>query len=95
MRHRLILSFTVHNFIYRVNFNLFTSSGLLYHHFLDQSVSSSRVSGWFLLLLCFIEISAENAKSIDPDEMLHSVSSDLGLHCLPINLLRDLQTKMG
>ena len=27
------------------------------------------------------------ANSGDPDQMPHSVASDLGLHCLPINLL--------
>ena len=26
------------------------------------------------------------ANSRDPDQMLHSVASDLGLHCLPITL---------
>ena len=28
------------------------------------------------------------AKSGDPDQMPHSAASDLGLHCLPITLLR-------
>ena len=27
------------------------------------------------------------ANSCDPDQMLHSAASDLGLHCLPITLL--------
>ena len=27
------------------------------------------------------------ANSADPDQMPHSVASDLGLHCLPITLL--------
>ena len=27
------------------------------------------------------------ANSEDPDQMLHSAASDLGLHCLPITLL--------
>ena len=27
------------------------------------------------------------ANSGDPDQMLHSAASDLGLHCLPITLL--------
>ena len=26
------------------------------------------------------------ANSVDPDQMLHSAASDLGLHCLPITL---------
>ena len=28
------------------------------------------------------------ANSGDPNQMLHSAASDLGLHCLPITLLR-------
>ena len=36
----------------------------------------------FLLLLCFIEIPVLNANNTDPDQMLHSAASDLGLHCL-------------
>ena len=28
------------------------------------------------------------ANSADPDQMPHSAASDLGLHCLPITLLR-------
>ena len=28
-----------------------------------------------------------NAKSVDPDQLLHSVATDLGLHCLTITLL--------
>ena len=30
-----------------------------------------------------------NLNSVDPDQMLHSVVSDLVLHCLPISLLWD------
>ena len=29
------------------------------------------------------------AKSGDPDQMLHSVASDLGLHCLPMSHKKD------
>ena len=29
------------------------------------------------------------ANSVDPDQMPHSVASDLGLHCLPRSLLLD------
>ena len=35
------------------------------------------------------------ANSGDPDQMLRSVASDLGLHCLPVTLSRGLQTTMG
>ena len=31
----------------------------------------------------------------DPDQMLHSAASDLGLHCLPITPFRGLQATMG
>ena len=30
-----------------------------------------------------------NANSVDPDQTLHSMASDLGLHCLPLSLLWD------
>ena len=35
----------------------------------------------------FYRNSCINADSVDPDQMLHSLMSDLGLHCLPITLL--------
>ena len=38
-------------------------------------------------MLCFTEIPELNAISVDPDQMLCSASSDLGLHSLPITLL--------
>ena len=34
------------------------------------------MSGYFLLLPCFIEISVFNANSADPDQMQHSAVSD-------------------
>ena len=40
-----------------------------------------------------IEIPVVNANSVDPDQMLHSVVSALGLHCLPITLLGVYQLK--
>ena len=67
--------------------NTFTSSGLFYHNSLDLSISNSRVFGKFLLILCSIEIPVFNDNSVDPDQMPHSVASDLDLHCLPITLL--------
>ena len=36
------------------------------------------VSGWFLLLSCFIEIPVLNANSVDPDQTPRSGASDLG-----------------
>ena len=62
-------------------------SRLFYHNSLDRSIFNSRVSGYFLFLLCFTEIPVFNANSIDTNQMPHSVASDLGLYCLPITLL--------
>ena len=53
------------------------------------------MSGLFFLLPCFIEISVFNSNSVDPDQMLGSAASDLGLHCLPISLLWEAKHKMG
>ena len=66
--------------------NTFTSSGLFYQNSLDWSISKSRcpVS---CHCDCFIEIPVANANSVDPDQMLHSDASYLGLHCLPVTLL--------
>ena len=44
---------------------------------------------------CFVEIPVFNGNSVDPDQMLHSAASDMGLHCLTITLLGIFQTKMG
>ena len=68
-------------------------SGLFYHYSLDQSISSRRVPGYFLLLPCFIEILILNANSVDPDQTPHSAASDLGLHCLPVSLFWDARHK--
>ena len=63
------------------------SSGLFYYNPLNRSISNSRVSGKFLLSLCFIEIPELNANCVDPNQMLWSAASDLGLHCLQVTLL--------
>ena len=63
--------------------NPFMSRGLFYHNYLDWSISNSRVSGEFVLRICFIEIPVLNVNSVKPDQMPYSVESDLGLHCLP------------
>ena len=51
------------------------------------------MSDQFLLFLCFIEIPVINANSVDPDQMPHSMASDLGLHCLPMSLFWDTRHK--
>ena len=72
------------------------SSRLFYHNTLDWCNFNSMgvTTGWFLLLLpCFEEIPVFNANSVDPDQMLHSAASYLGLHSLPITLLGVSQLK--
>ena len=48
-------------------------------------------------LLCArgIKMAELLANSRDPDKMLHSEASDLGLHWLPVILLWGLQSKKG
>ena len=75
--------------------NPLTSSGLFYHNSLEWSISNGRVSGYIFLLPCIIEILVFNANCVDPDQTSRSVASDLGLHCLPVNLLVVYPTKMG
>ena len=40
----------------------------------------------FIINTFYIEIPVLNAKSVEPDQMLHSDVSDLSLHCLPVTL---------
>ena len=75
--------------------NPIRSSRLFYNNSLDQSISSSRVSGYFLLFLYFIEIPIIKANIVDPDQTPQSGASDLDLHCLPITLLRVSRLKTG
>ena len=51
------------------------------------------MSGCLLLLSHFLEIHVCSAKSVDPDQMPHSVASDLGLHCLQMSILWDARHK--
>ena len=42
----------------------------------------------------FLEIAVfSNANSVDPDHKLRFVTSDLGLHCLPVTSSRDFPAK--
>ena len=68
-------------------------SGLFYLHSSDQSISNSRGIWLALLLPCFTEIREFNANSIDPGQTPRSAASDLGLHCLPMFLSRDVRHK--
>ena len=61
------------------------------------------MSGYFLLLSCFEEISEFNANRVDPkgtlassvdqDQTQQNAASDMGLHCLPMSLLWDARHK--
>ena len=70
-----------------LSFNPLTLGGLLYNSSLVQSFSNSRVSGLVFIITIFIEIPVVNANGVDPDQMLHTVASDLGWQCLPVSLL--------
>ena len=50
---------------------------------LDESICHTRVLGLFC---CFYSIFDQN--NVVPDQTPHSVASDLGLHCLPLTLVR-------
>ena len=51
--------------------------GMFHYNTLDWSISNSKVSGYFLLLLylCFIEIPELDAVNLDPVQTPHSVES--------------------
>ena len=67
-------------------------SGLFYLNSLDQSISSLR-GVWSVFIAIFIGKPVINANSVDPDQTLHSATSDLGLHCLPMSHLWDARHK--
>ena len=62
-------------------------NGLFHFSSLDRVISILRVFGKFLLLPCFQDIPFLNANSVDPDQTLRYVASDLGLHCSLMSLL--------
>ena len=60
---------------------------------LDKSISI--VGDVWLVFLSpyFMDIPVLNADSVNPDQMPHSVASDLGLHSLPMSHLSDTRLK--
>ena len=68
-------------------FNSFMPNGNFYLHYSDRSISDVRVSGYFLIMPCFIEFPVFNANSVDPDPAPRSAATDLGLHCFANALL--------
>ena len=51
------------------------------------------VSDLFLVLSIITEIPVFTAKSLDLDQMPRSAASELGLHCLPVSLIREARNK--
>ena len=54
---------------------------------LDKSICHFRGVRSVLLLLVYFFMENHVRKNVDPDQMPHYVTSDLGLHCLPMTLL--------
>ena len=52
-------------------------SGLFYLNSLGRFISYTGVSGLFLLLSCFVEISELKENSVGPDQMPRSAASEL------------------
>ena len=61
-------------------------NGLFNLNSFDWSISNIRGT-WLVSSITrnFIEIPVSNANSVDADQMLHYVASDLGLCCLPMS----------
>ena len=55
---------------------------------LNKSIYNYRGVGAILSLLFNFLWKILLANSVDPDQMSHYVAPDLGLHCLPLTLLR-------
>ena len=61
-------------------------NGSLFHcYMLDKSICHFRCWVYFVTFLFLVENPVNN---VDPNQMPHPVASDLGLHCLPVTLLR-------
>ena len=68
-------------------------SGLFSLSFWTGSFPILGVSSLCLVSSLNIEIPVSIAKSGDPDQMQHSATSDLGLHCLPMSIYWDARHK--
>ena len=55
---------------------------------LDESICHFMGDRSTLLLLFYFWWKILLGNNVDPDQMPHYVASDLGLHCLPMTLLR-------
>ena len=64
-------------------------TGRLFHcYMLDESICHFRGVRSILLLLFYFWWKILLANNVEPDQMPHYVACDLGLHCLPMTLLR-------
>ena len=54
-------------------------SGLFYLNSVDQSISNIRGVRYVFITMFYKKNPVFNANSVDPDQMPHSVASDLGL----------------
>ena len=71
----------------RENFNPLYTGRLFRCSMLDESICHLGVSGLFCSFYCF-SWKILSANTVDPIQTPHYVASDLGLHCLPMTLLR-------
>ena len=65
------------------------TGGLFHCCMLDKSICHFRGVSSILSLLFYFWWKVLLANNVDPHQMPHHVASDLGLHCLPMILLRD------
>ena len=66
--------------------NPFKPNGISYYYQLDQSISVLRVVGWYF----YSNLNRTICKqTVETDQMSHFAASDLGLHCLPMSLIKD------
>ena len=62
-------------------------SGFFHLTSLYRPISYIRNVWLVFFITMVVEISVFNANSVDSNQKLHSVASDLGLHCLSVSLL--------
>ena len=71
-----------------LSLTLLYTGGLFHCYMLDKSICHFKGVQSILLLLFIFLWKILLANNVDPDQMPHHVASDLGLHCLPVTLLR-------
>ena len=74
---------------FRISLNPLFAGELFHCYMLEESTCHFRDVGSILLLLVFsVWLKILLANNVGPDQMPHDVASDLGLHCLPVTILR-------